>query len=76
VEDEFDVWLGRARYERRGPAAGENDALIRYHCDGLIRYHPVRLAAEDLALIERGSEAPESGVQSGVVRADQTGPRP
>jgi hypothetical protein len=37
-------------------AVDENDGLIRYRCDGLIRYHPVRLAADDLALIERGSE--------------------
>jgi transposase-like protein len=25
VEEEFDAWLGRARYERRGPAAGGRD---------------------------------------------------
>ncbi len=35
----------------------ENDGLIRDHCDGLIRDHLVRVAADDLALIERGSEA-------------------
>src|SRR6185437_6583681 len=32
VEDEFDAWLGRARYERRGPAAdalGDQGSALR-----------------------------------------------
>lgn len=47
--------------------ATRNEGLKWPHCDGLNWPHFVRPAADDAALIKRGSEATGSGFQSGVV---------
>ena len=78
VNREFEQALGVSSDQIVGHSDAEilaprNDGLNWSHCDGLKWPHFVRRAAEDAVLIERGSEAARSGVQSGVVRADQAG---